>query len=290
MMLREAQVLEIGLLTLLCACFLSICVANDEQQHRTCKPSSCGGIRNITYPFRLQGDKSGCGDPNYELICENNLTVFKQGGKKYFVAEINYHNYTIRVMDPDQKKGDCFSTPLYSSFSMPSCWSFSNMLHNSDPYPDYKDPYYCPDEWERNTIVLLSCERPISDQNYIPTILCNRSEDNISSSSRTYAYVLAGESVQAGLIRDSCTIALTFVAQSELSSYSISDLQEKLLTGIDLSFLHRLCITECSVKGLACDVDFNNNTIRCYRSRKCLYPGTWCWDTNCEYEFTRREL
>ncbi|RVW87572.1 Rust resistance kinase Lr10 [Vitis vinifera] len=280
MMLREAQVLEIGLLTLLCACFLSICVANDEQQHRTCKPSSCGGIRNITYPFRLQGDKSGCGDPKYELICENNLTVFKQGGKKYFVAEINYHNYTIRVMDPDQKKGDCFSTPLYSSFSMPSCWSFSNMLHNSDPYPDYKDPYYCPDEWERNTIVLLSCERPISDQNYIPTILCNRSEDNISSSSQTYAYVLAGESVQAGLIRDSCTIALTFVAQSELSSYSISDLQEKLLTGIDLSFLHRLCITECSVKGLACDVDFNNNTIRCYRSRKCLYPGTWCWDTN----------
>lgn len=272
--------MEIGLLTLLCACFLSICVANDQQQHQTCKPSSCGGIRNITYPFRLQGDPSGCGDPKYELICENNLTVFKQGGKRYFVAEINYHNYTIRMLDPGQKKGDCFSTPLYSSFSMPSCWSFSNMLHNFDPYPDYKDPYYCPDEWERNTIVLLSCGRPISDQNYIPIVLCNRSEDNISSSSRTYAYVLAGKSLEAGLIRESCTIALTFVAQSELSSYSISDLQEKLLMGIELSFLHRLCITECSVKGLACDVDYNNNTIRCYRSRKCLYGGTWCSDTN----------
>ena len=279
--------MEIGLLTLLCACFLSICVANDQQQHQTCKPSSCGGIRNITYPFRLQGDPSGCGDPKYELICENNLTVFKQGGKKYFVAEINYHNYTIRMLDPGQKKGDCFSTPLYSSFSMPSCWSFSNMLHNFDPYPDYKDPYYCPDEWEHNTIVLLSCERPISDQNYIPIILCNRSEDNISSSSRTYAYVLAGKSLEAGLIRESCTIALTFVAQSELSSYSISDLQEKLLMGIELSFLHLLCISECSVKGLACDVDFNNNSIRCYRSGKCLYWGTWCSDTNCEYEFIR---
>eukprot|EP00261_Vitis_vinifera_P017103 XP_010646614.1 PREDICTED: rust resistance kinase Lr10-like [Vitis vinifera] len=50
--------------------------------------------------------------------------------------------------------------------------------------------------------------------------------------------------------------------------------------GIELSFLHLLCISECSVKGLACDVDFNNNSIRCYRSGKCLYWGTWCSDTN----------
>ncbi|RVW72282.1 Rust resistance kinase Lr10 [Vitis vinifera] len=217
MMLREAQVLENRPANTTLRLLLSICVANDQQQHQTCKPSSCGGIRNITYPFRLQGDPSGCGDPKYELICENNLTVFKQGGKKYFVAEINYHNYTIRMLDPGQKKETV--SPL---LSIP--------------------PSPC------RPVVLLSCERPISDQNYIPIILCNRSEDNISSSSRTYAYVLAGKSLEAGLIRESCTIALTFVAQSELSSYSISDLQEKLLMGIELSFLHRLCITECRFK------------------------------------------
>ncbi|RVW22870.1 Rust resistance kinase Lr10 [Vitis vinifera] len=159
------------------------------------------GIRNITYPFRLQGDPSGCGDPKYELICENNLTVFKQGGKKYFVAEINYHNYTIRMLDPGQKKGDCFSTPLYSSFSMPSCWKVSG----------------------------------------------------------------------GGTYSESCTIALDFCCSIRAQQLFNLRFARKATYGIELSFLHLLCISECSVKGLACDVDFNNNSIRCYRSGKCLY-------------------
>jgi len=40
-----------------------------------CPPSSCGTIRNISYPFRLEGDPEHCGDPRYTLSCENDQTV-----------------------------------------------------------------------------------------------------------------------------------------------------------------------------------------------------------------------
>ncbi|EYU40251.1 hypothetical protein MIMGU_mgv11b019568mg [Erythranthe guttata] len=37
-------------------------------------PSSGGGIRNISYPFRLNTDPKRCGHPKYKLSCENNTT------------------------------------------------------------------------------------------------------------------------------------------------------------------------------------------------------------------------
>lgn len=38
---------------------------------------SCGEIRNISYPFRLKEDPSGCGDHDYELSCVNNKTILE---------------------------------------------------------------------------------------------------------------------------------------------------------------------------------------------------------------------
>lgn len=38
-------------------------------RHHVCPPFSCGGFRNISYPFRRQGDPSGCGVKSYELVC-----------------------------------------------------------------------------------------------------------------------------------------------------------------------------------------------------------------------------
>ncbi|KAL5828133.1 hypothetical protein ACOSQ4_019930 [Xanthoceras sorbifolium] len=39
--------------------------------------SSCGDIKNISYPFRLKSDPVGCGDPDYELSCESNKTILE---------------------------------------------------------------------------------------------------------------------------------------------------------------------------------------------------------------------
>ena len=111
MMLREAKLVGVGLITLLHFSFLSFCAASENQP---CRPSSCGDIQNISIPFRLKGDPLGCGhpDPAYELVCENNRTILYG---KYFVEEINYHNYTIRVIVAGLEKTNCFSLPLYSS-------------------------------------------------------------------------------------------------------------------------------------------------------------------------------
>ncbi|RVW18977.1 Rust resistance kinase Lr10 [Vitis vinifera] len=79
------------------------------------QPSSCGDMRNISYPFRLQDDPRSCGYPEYELICENNRTMINLHGGTYLVTQINYQNYTIRVVDPRRKKDNCWiSSPLNS--------------------------------------------------------------------------------------------------------------------------------------------------------------------------------
>ncbi|RVW18993.1 Rust resistance kinase Lr10 [Vitis vinifera] len=222
-MLREAKVVA---LTVFHTFLLAICSANGNQ---TCRPSSCGDLKNSN-PFRLKGDPSGCGDPDYELVCENNRTMVNLEHGKYYVADINYDNYTIRVVDPGVEKGNCFSAPL------------------------------------DNTTVLMNCEQPISDGNYIPITPCNRSNVT-SSSSQAYVYALVGggDSLLVNDIKYSCTISRTIITQFlKPGNLSMSDLQEILLQGLDISFLPFRCKSECHVKGPYCDLDWTKNTVKWY--------------------------
>ncbi|XP_059599331.1 LEAF RUST 10 DISEASE-RESISTANCE LOCUS RECEPTOR-LIKE PROTEIN KINASE-like 2.1 [Vitis vinifera] len=241
MMLREAKLLGVGLITLLHFSFLSFCAASENQR---CRPSSCGDIQNISIPFRLKGDPLGCGhpDPAYELVCENNHTILYG---KYYVEEINYHNYTIRIIVAGLEKSNCFSLPLYS-------------LTIDDLY-GYEYPV------ELETVVLMNCARPIFDPYYIPIVPCNRTNATFSSS-QPYAYALAADYMQVRDLPYSCTIGMTvvtgnFMAVSEPSNLS-TDLQEKLLMGLQLSFLSSRC-HECKAKDSWCMEIFSNNTIQC---------------------------
>ncbi|XP_034710486.1 LEAF RUST 10 DISEASE-RESISTANCE LOCUS RECEPTOR-LIKE PROTEIN KINASE-like 2.1 [Vitis riparia] len=244
MMLREAKLVGVGLITLLHFSFLSFCAASENQP---CRPSSCGDIQNISYPFRLKGDPLGCGhpDPAYELACENSRTILYG---KYHVAEINYDNYTIRVVVVGLEKSNCFSLPLYS-------------LTIDDLYVyEYKYLH------EPDTVLLMNCARPIFDQYYIPIVPCNRTDATFSSS-QPYAYALAGGYKQVKDLPYSCTIGSTvvtrsFMAVSEPCNLSSSDLQEKLLMGLQLSFLTSRCL-ECTANHSWCKPNFSNNTIRC---------------------------
>ncbi|WKA06459.1 hypothetical protein VitviT2T_024356 [Vitis vinifera] len=242
MMLRQAKLVGVGLITLLHVRFLSFCAATENQP---CRHSSCGDIQNISNPFRLKGDPLGCGhpDPAYELACENSRTILYG---KYHVAEINYDNYTIRVVVVGLEKSNCFSLPLYSLTA------------------DHLDGYKYPDELD--TVVLMNCARPIFDQYYIPIVPCNRTDATFSSS-QPYAYALAGRYMDVRDLAYSCTIGLTvvtgnFMAVSEPSNLLRSDLQEKLLMGLQLSFLSSRC-HECEAKGRWCMPNFSNNTIHC---------------------------
>ncbi|KAL6321773.1 hypothetical protein AAG906_035291 [Vitis piasezkii] len=200
MMLREAKLVGVGFITLLYA-----------------------------------RDPLGCGhpDPPYELVCENNRTIFY---RKYHVAEINYHNYTMRVVVARLEKSNCFSLPLYS-LTIDRLYRYE--------YPD-----------ELDTVVLMNCARPIFDHNYIPIVPCNRTNATFSSS-QPYAYALAGDCKQVRDLSYSCTIGMTvvtgnFKAVSEPRNLSCSDLQEKLF-----------CCHECEVKGRWCISNFSKNTIQC---------------------------
>ncbi|RVW91825.1 Rust resistance kinase Lr10 [Vitis vinifera] len=199
MMLREAKLLGVGLITLLHFSFLSFCAASENQR---CRPSSCGDIQNISIPFRLKGDPLGCGhpDPAYELVCENNHTILYG---KYYVEEINYHNYTIRIIVAGLEKSNCFSLPLYS-------------LTIDDLY-GYEYPV------ELETVVLMNCARPIFDPYYIPIVPCNRTNATFSSS-QPYAYALAADYMQVRDLPYSCTIGMTVVT-------GISWLERQLVHG-----------------------------------------------------------
>ncbi|XP_059599318.1 rust resistance kinase Lr10-like isoform X2 [Vitis vinifera] len=246
MMFREAKLVALALFHTF---LLAICAVNGNQ---TCKPSSCGEIQNISNPFRLKGDPSGCGYPDYELVCENNRTMVNLDHGKFYVADINYDHYTIRVVDPGVENGNCLSTPLYSL----SYYSLGSYDTN----------------WEEvtNTTVLMNCEQPISDGNYIPITPCNRSNVT-SSSSQAYVYALVGDLyMEVGEIKYSCTILRTIATRFlKHGNLSMSDLQEVLLLGLDLSFFGR-CKSECEVKGLNCLLDYSNYTVQCTKPRNFL--------------------
>ena len=266
------------------ACFLSVCVAK-HHKYQICSPSSCGDMRNISYPFRLQDDPPSCGYPEYELICENNRTMINlHGGKyngKYLVTQINYHNYTIRVVDPGRKKDNCWiSSPL-------------NSIGAYLPY--YESPYHLPSEWSAAyfppsesmfyTIVLMNCEQSIRDDNYIHIIPCNTRGS--SSSSPTYAYAVVGDYVSVGDIPYSCTIGTSIIIQPlkslpEPSNLSMSDLQNYMLLGLQLSFLPLFCDRQCEMKGQYCSrINFTGNVgFGCDGSRNEHIPDTS--EKNCE--------
>uniref|UniRef100_F6HWG2 Protein kinase domain-containing protein n=2 Tax=Vitis vinifera TaxID=29760 RepID=F6HWG2_VITVI len=298
MMLRETKVVA---LTVFHTFLLAICAANGNQ---TCRPSSCGDIQKISNPFRLKGDPSGCGDPDYELVCENNRTMVNLEHGKYYVADINYDNYTIRVVDPGVEKGNCFSAPLYS---------LTREIFRSDKRAYFLNPHEA-----TNTTVLMNCEQPISDGNYIPITPCNRSNVT-SSSSQAYVYALVGggDSLLVNDIKYSCTISRTIITQFlKPGNLSMSDLQEILLQGLDISFLLFRCKSECHMKGPYCDLDWTKNTVKyrstfssngvrerynyCYHYETALYlgmiiigraiPGILCLLVYLIYKFRRRHL
>ncbi|KAM4076129.1 hypothetical protein ACJW30_12G039700 [Castanea mollissima] len=196
-----------------------ICCATTAMVNHTCSASSCGNIHNISFPFRLNTDPENCGDPRYELSCENNHTVLLYlCGGKYFVQEISYNNYTIRIVDSGMHKDN------YFSFSTPT---YSLSLHKfSLEYVD--TPTYTTDLWKgtdlpndtvlfnnpqlSRSLALMSCEKPVNSPLYLDTSTCNFNDNSssISDSKRRYRYVKVGRT-KASEVEDSCQVEKMFL-------------------------------------------------------------------------------
>ncbi|XP_034711081.1 rust resistance kinase Lr10-like [Vitis riparia] len=261
MMLREENLVGVGLLTILHVCFLSVCVADKNQTFK----SSCGDM-NISDPFYLEDDYA----PNLghhhllKLICENNRTMVNLNfSGKYHVSDINYSSHTIRVVDPGLKKkgmGNCFSYPLYYLSEYPDGYDFpTNSI----------------------SVVFITCPWLITGDKiynkYIPIIPCNTNRS--SPFSQPYAYAIVGD-LEFGDIPDSCILDGNIVTQSKAVAegrhLSMSDLQEELLMGFQLSFLRTICTRECQVKGLSCATNLISTTFICYNA-----SAVGCWDFVC---------
>ncbi|KAM1520720.1 hypothetical protein ACFX10_011065 [Malus domestica] len=88
-------------------CSLLILLFFVQIQAQTNCWSSCGEIKNISYPFRLKGDPSGCGDSDYELSCVDNKPILEIFPGKYYVRNISYYDHTLRLVDVNFANGTC---------------------------------------------------------------------------------------------------------------------------------------------------------------------------------------
>ncbi|KAG6650731.1 hypothetical protein CIPAW_06G062600 [Carya illinoinensis] len=173
-------------LTLLVALLLlhRICSAKDTHH---CAPSSCGDICNISYPFRLKDDPPNCGDFRYNLSCENNRTVLRFfPGSEFYVKEIDYDNFTIRVVDGGV--GDHHQDN--HSSNIPRYFLTRGNFSDGGPY-DTLFPYSSSSShFISNDVAFMRCEKPVKSPGYLNISACFDTNGVYSSNnSKRYRYI-----------------------------------------------------------------------------------------------------
>jgi hypothetical protein len=175
--------------------------ANDSHHH--CR-SSCGNIHNIKYPFWLNGDPTICGDQRYNLSCEYNQTVLYLYNGRYYVREINYSSYTIRVIDSGIQKDNYSFIPRYSlgesNFSSGDDSYTLRPMRMQRLYNLIAPSYDCPgsDDFDHQTtyMVFVNCEKQVKSRLYLDISTCFKngvySSNSFLSHSKRYTYVIAG--------------------------------------------------------------------------------------------------
>ncbi|XP_050282739.1 LEAF RUST 10 DISEASE-RESISTANCE LOCUS RECEPTOR-LIKE PROTEIN KINASE-like 2.2 [Quercus robur] len=236
-----------------------------------CPPSSCGNIPNISFPFRLKSDPESCGDPRYELSCENNRTVLHLFAGKYYVQKINYNNYTIRVADSGIHDDNYFSTPSYSLYR----YNFSNRydrayygitgllpkLTKLEPYDQFQ-PSGNP-ELSR-IVVFMSCEKPVNSPYCLDTSTCIHNSSNYISHSKRYSYVKVGKT-NAAEVADLCRvekITQTSWPRNDGPNVSCKDVHNELVYGFEISWLRGNCQSICGRKFTKCYLN-DTNHVQC---------------------------
>lgn len=229
-----------------------------------CPPSSCGSLNNISYPFRLATDPENCGEFSYQLDCENNHTVFfyeNWYGNNLYVEEINYHNYTIRVVDSTVKKDNCSSIPIYPMVKD---------IFGSDYYEtEIRFVQVNKSQVHRLTqsLLFLSCQKPVknsSRRGYIDTTPCINGSAQ-PGYSRGYSYVVVDSNLRFSDLEESCRIeqmSLISTRKRNISSYR--DIHNELAHGFELSWVQFHCMYLYDGYAGIGYVDKDSNKVHCY--------------------------
>ncbi|XP_055825073.1 LEAF RUST 10 DISEASE-RESISTANCE LOCUS RECEPTOR-LIKE PROTEIN KINASE-like 2.1 isoform X1 [Solanum dulcamara] len=222
--------------------FVTFITNSIAQSTSQCVPSSCGDIRDIKFPFRLRTDPGHCGKPGYELDCLNNQTIFLYESRKFYVQEINYRNFSIRLLDPSLEKQN----------------------DNCTVFPDHRASYDAMTSlifgWLRvdNDINYVNCRGPINSSRYIPTSFCST---NTTATNSSFSYLVIGEILQASDLAGGCRVeTVAWSAAPDISpnkSSSLSSIRQALAYGFDLSWRLDFLCREC---GKDEDCIFENNS------------------------------
>ncbi|PIN12708.1 hypothetical protein CDL12_14668 [Handroanthus impetiginosus] len=220
---------------LLLKCFsylfmIMICFLQTSYGKRSphCSPSKCGHIHNISYPFRLRDDPKHCGDPKYQLSCENNTTTtLYLVSQNYHVQAINYENQTIHLTDPAIKKNDICSFPQ-SAITRKNLWG-----------SNYGESF-------GGRVIFMSCPHPVSHS----ALFLETTEDcfNQSGNHTRHTYIKFGYLTVSDVCVN-CSIDLmamsSFTVKDE-NNVSLSEIHSALLYGFELSYFD-LELMECRI-------------------------------------------
>ena len=180
---------------------LAALVSDVEGRHHrhVCPPYfSCGGLSNISYPFRRQGDPSGCGVQSYELVCTDTDATIRIGSGTYKVLSINSTYSYFWVVDADLDIQSSCPLPRWDYHARRTSrnrnlhWriEFSHDFSNSNPtmwvyayaYPDWtsRNSYRQRVEFSHDTpfsssymdysgwAIFVNCSQPIENGVYRP--------------------------------------------------------------------------------------------------------------------------
>ncbi|GER49818.1 membrane receptor-like protein 1 [Striga asiatica] len=195
----------------------------------SCPSQSCGGVREIRFPFRLNGDSRSCGysDRIFQLDCLNNQTFLNVRSKRYLVRDINYDEFSIRLVDPGVGGSNLSSCPLYDT--------------DYDDWPrSMNDNFF---DWNV-PVVFIYCLAPVNGSNYLEAPFCGNRSSIFSNSSGLYSYVVAGERILVSDLEDSCSVARVAQASARgpvVNYGSLGGVYGGLGYGFELSWFRVLC-------------------------------------------------
>ncbi|KAK0602356.1 hypothetical protein LWI29_032574 [Acer saccharum] len=209
--------------------------------------TSCGDIKNISYPFRLKGDPAGCGDPDFELSCnQSNKPILEFHLGKYYVNNISYDDRIIKVVDVNLANGSC-GLPQKS----PSRFSFDQT--------DYG--YYIDDGF--TNAYFVRCSSKISDPTYI-RLPCL----NIGNQSSVYVIY---DAYWVEELSESCSFISTVPIRNTSAddNPSYETIQKLLQSGFDLKW--SVGCKDCQSAGRNSYCDWDQD--------KCIIEGQILWQS-----------
>ncbi|KAL9380465.1 hypothetical protein Peur_026122 [Populus x canadensis] len=243
-----------------------------------CAPS-CGNIQNISYPFRLNTDPQSCGNNNYNLTCENNIsTVLYLYSGKYYVQAIDYGNYTIRVVDAGVQD-NCCSIPRYSlapdNFSDGDPYTWYNYKQVPPPGVGggfvYHRGYYWGGRLRHRLppplslpMIFMSCENTVNSPLYVDTAPYGLHYGSVNYSNSSLAtrsnYVTLG-GMNASDLMELCSIEKIFLLpKKNYTDKTFEEIHSDLANGFELSWYNIYC-EHCT---WGCYIDSADR-------RRCLY-------------------